>query len=86
MYNTTIIVGVLRAGGDTKAGLFIDVGTLWMFSIVLGAIAAFVLKASVTVVYMILLSDEILKIPFSTWRYRKRIWLKDVTRDSKELA
>lgn len=85
-YNTTIIVGVLRAGGDTKAGLFIDVGTLWMFSIVFGAIAAFVLKASVTVVYMILLSDEILKIPFSTWRYRKRIWLKDVTRDSKELA
>lgn len=85
-YNTTIIVGVLRAGGDTKAGLLIDIGTLWCVSILFGAIAAFVLKASVTVVYVILLGDEVLKLPFTTWRYRKRIWLKDVTRSGNELA
>lgn len=84
-YNTDVIVGILRAGGDTKVGLFIDVGTLWLFSIVFGAIAAFVWKLSVTVVYVILLSDEVLKIPLSTWRYNKRVWLKDVTRGEEEL-
>ncbi len=84
-YNTDIIVGILRAGGDTKAGLLIDVGTLWCVALLFGAIAAFVWKASVTAVYVILLSDEVLKLPITTWRYKKRIWLKDVTRTAEEL-
>lgn len=78
--NTTLIVGVFRAGGDTKVGLFIDAGTMWFGSILFGALAAFVLKAPVEVVYLILLSDELLKLPFSFGRYRQKKWLKNVTR------
>lgn len=48
--------------------------------ILLGFIAAFVLKLSVPAVYVILMSDEIIKIPISLWRYRSYKWLKDVTR------
>lgn len=78
--NTTLIVGVFRAGGDTKFGLFIDVTIMWLVSIVIGAFAAFVLKLSVPVVYVILLSDEIIKIPLSLWRYKSYKWLKNITR------
>ena len=56
-FNTTIIVGILRAGGDTKFGLFLDVSTMWCCSILIGYLAAFVWKLNVTVVYMILMSD-----------------------------
>lgn len=78
--NTTLVVGVFRAGGDTKFGLFIDVTFMWLVSIVIGAFAAFVLKLSVPVVYMILLSDEIIKIPFTIWRYKSYKWLRNITR------
>lgn len=81
-FNTTMICGVFRSGGDTKVGLIMDVGTMWGCSILLGAVAAFYFHASVPVVYAILMSDEIIKVPISIWRYRKYKWLNDVTRDA----
>ena len=45
--NTTLVVGVFRSGGDTRFGLILDVSTMWGFSILLGAVAAFFLHASV---------------------------------------
>lgn len=79
-YNTTMIVGVFRAGGDSIFGLVLDTAFLWGFSILFGFIAAFILKLPVPVVYVILMSDEILKIPISTWRYRSMKWVKNLTR------
>ena len=80
-FNTTMVVGIFRSGGDTRFGLILDVTTMWCCSILLGFIAALVLKLSVPAVYVILMSDEIIKIPITTWRYRKYRWLRDVTRD-----
>lgn len=79
--NTTLVVGVFRGGGDTKFGLFLDVTTMWGGSILIGALAAFVFKWSIPVVYIILMSDEIIKIPLTLWRYRSKKWLNNVTRD-----
>ena len=82
-FNTTMVVGIFRSGGDTRFGLILDVSTMWCCSILLGFLAAFVFKLSVLVVYMILMSDEIIKIPITSWRYRSCKWLRDVTRDAK---
>jgi putative MATE family efflux protein len=79
-YNTTMVVGVFRAGGDTNFGLFLDATTLWGCSILFGALAVFVWKLPVPLVYMILMSDEIIKIPLTTIRYKSMKWLKNVTR------
>lgn len=79
-YNSVVVVGVCRAEGDTKFGLYLDAFFLWCISIPFGAIAAFLLKLPVPAVYMILLSDEILKLPVTTWRYKTMKWLKNVTR------
>lgn len=79
-YNTTLVVGIFRGGGDTLFGLLLDVSIMWGISIVFGAIGAFFFDFSVPLVYMILLSDEIIKIPITTWRYRTYRWLRDVTR------
>lgn len=80
VYNTTMVVGVFRAGGDTRFGLVLDVTTLWGCSILLGFIAAFVFKWPIAIVYIIIMSDEIIKIPLSTWRYKSMKWLRNVTR------
>ena len=72
--------GIFRSGGDTRFGMILDMTSMWCCSILLGALAAFVFKLPVTVVYIILLSDEIIKLPFCFMRYRQKKWLKDVTR------
>ena len=83
--NTTLVVGVFRSGGDTRFGLILDVSTMWGFSILLGAVAAFFLHASVPVVYILLMSDELVKLPLTLKRYRSYKWLKDVTRNNLEI-
>ena len=75
-----MIVGIYRAGGDTKVGLILDIGSLWCFALPVGALSAFVWNFPVWAVYMILCSDEIIKIPLCIWRYRSKKWLKNVTR------
>lgn len=80
-YNTTMIVGVFRAGGDTRIGFFVDVIGMWCFSIFLGSVAAFWLHWGVKAVFVVLLSDEIVKVPITTWRYRKKLWLRNITRE-----
>lgn len=78
--NSTWIVGIFRSGGDTRFGLFIDIGCLWCGSILLGALAAFVFKLPIRIVYLLIMCDEIIKIPLSFVRYRSRKWLNNVTR------
>lgn len=62
-FNTTMVVGVFRAGGDTEIridhGCIDDVGILH-FTRGSGGI---ILHASVPVVYVILMSDELIKVP-----------------------
>ncbi|XCP84333.1 MATE family efflux transporter [Roseburia hominis] len=84
--NTTLVVGVFRSGGDTRFGLVLDVSTMWGCSILIGAVLAFVFHASVPVVYIVLMSDEVIKLPITLKRFFSYKWIKDVTRDKSELA
>lgn len=84
--NTTLVVGVFRSGGDTRFGLRLDATTMWCCSILLGAIAAFVFRASVPVVYALLMSDEVIKVPITVKRFLGYKWIKNVTREQEELA
>ncbi len=75
-----IIVGVLRGGGDTRFGMILESSALWVGSILLGAIGAFVLHLPVKAVAFLLMLDEFIKLPFAVWRYRSKVWLKNLTR------
>ncbi len=75
-----VIVGVLRAGGDTRFGLILEGSALWVGSIFMGWIGAFLLHLPVKAVFALLMLDEFIKLPFAAWRYRSKVWLKDVTR------
>ena len=78
--NSTLVVGVFRAGGDTRFGLILDVGVMWLCSIAAAAVGAFVIGIPMPWVYILLCSDEVIKVPFSIWRYRSYKWLKSITR------
>lgn len=80
-----IIVGVLRAGGDTRFGLILEASSLWAGSILLGFIGAFVLHLPVRGVFLLLMLDEFIKAPFAVWRFKTKVWLKDLTRENNSL-
>lgn len=78
--NSTIVVGICRSGGDTRFGLFLDLFFMWGIALLGGFLSAFVFRWGVYVTYVILLSDEVIKVPVTLWRYKSRKWLRDVTR------
>ena len=80
-YNATMIVGIFRAGADIKFGVYIDFFTMWTGSIAMAFIASRFLGLGVPVVYILLMSDELIKIPITTIRYKSYKWLKNVTRE-----
>ena len=80
--NTAIIVGVFRAGGDTRFGAICDTIDMWGYAVPLGFLAAFVFKFPVKVVYALLLTDEFVKWPFVFKRYFSYKWVKNITRDN----
>ncbi|MBQ9898466.1 MAG: MATE family efflux transporter [Ruminococcus sp.] len=79
--NSTIIVGIFPAGGDTRFGMWCDVITLWCVVVPLGLVGAFVLKLPVLAVAFILTLDEFVKLPAVYRHYMKFVWLRNITRE-----
>lgn len=79
--NSTVIAGIFPAGSDTKFGLICDTVTMWCIVVPAGLIAAFILKLPVLGVYLVLNTDEIIKLPVVYWYYKKYKWLKNITRE-----
>ena len=79
--NTVLICGIFRAGGDSKFGFIMDSISMWCVSVPLGLISAFVLKLPPLWVYFILFLDEFEKMPVVIIHYKKKGWLKNITRD-----
>ena len=79
--NTMLICGIFRAGGDVKYGLICDTIAMWGYAVPIGLICAFVFKLPEMWVFFILCLDEFVKMPVNIWHYKKRGWLKNITRD-----
>lgn len=80
--NTTWICGVFRAGGDSKFGLILDIVEMWGIFVPIGFIAAFLLKLPPMWVYFILCLDEFAKMPVVYIHYKKKGWLRNITKEN----
>lgn len=83
--NTCLICGCFRGGGDAKFGMVVDTVFMWGVSVPLMAIAAYVLKLPPVWVYFVMTLDEFEKMPVVFSHYFKFKWMKNITRDQKEL-
>ena len=83
--NTTLIVGVFRAGGDSRFGLKCDFIDMWIYAVPLGLIAAFVLKLPVKWVYFLLCTDEFVKWPWVLKHFYGHKWAQNITRERSEI-
>jgi len=76
--NLMNIVGILRAGGDTKYSFFVEVGTLWGFGIPIAFITGLILKFPFPIVYLFSLGEECIKAVIMLRRYKSKKWAKNV--------
>ena len=76
--NMTIVVGVLRAGGDTRFSLFLDGIIIWIVGVPMAYIGANILHLPVYFVYLCAMSEETAKWVLGMWRYRSRKWINNL--------
>lgn len=79
--NGVVINGVFAAGGDTKFDIYSLTVCMWLVSIPMSFLSAFVFKWPVPVVYIFTCFDEIVKVPWVLLHFRKYKWVRDLTRD-----
>lgn len=80
-FNTIFTCGVFPAGGDARYDAISVFIATWCIVLPISFIGCFVFKWPVMVVYMIMCADEIIKVPFLIPRYKKYIWLKNLTKE-----
>lgn len=80
-YNHSSIVGVLRAGGDAKTAMVIDLISLWICGILLTAIFAFVLNLPLIAIFIPLFIEEVNKYYWSSRRIKSGKWINNITKN-----
>jgi putative MATE family efflux protein len=77
--NMTIVVGILRAGGDTRFSLFLDGIIIWIVGVPMAYLGAFVFDLPVHLVYLCAMSEEVTKWILGIRRFFSRKWINNLT-------
>jgi Na+-driven multidrug efflux pump len=73
--NLLLLIGVLRSGGDTRFGFLIDGGLIWLVGVPLASLGAFVFHWPVHWVYLLVMSEELVKLSLGLWRVTSKRWI-----------
>lgn len=80
--NFILFVGALRAGGDTRFAMFMELLSIWLIGVPAALIGGFVLHLPVYYVYTMVLLEEFVKAFVMVGRYRSRKWIHDLVNNS----
>ncbi|MBE6961125.1 MAG: MATE family efflux transporter [Ruminococcaceae bacterium] len=78
-FDITNIIGLMRAGGDTRMAAVLDIFPVWLFAIPLAALFGLVLDAPVFLVCAATQFESFIKAPAGIIRLRSRKWINNVT-------
>jgi putative MATE family efflux protein len=78
MFNFSTFIGALRAGGDTRFALVMEICSIWLIGVPAAYIGAFVLHLPVYYVYLLVVLEELAKAFVSAYRFRSRKWIHDL--------
>lgn len=76
--NMTLIVGVIRSGGDTRFSALVDIGTVWLVGIPLALLGVRVLQAPVWIVFLLVQGDEVTQYLIGLRRFFSRRWIHNL--------
>lgn len=81
--NTVVACGIFPAGGDSRYDAISVFFATWCCAFPLALLGKFVFDWPVMVVYILMCMDEIIKLPWLFPRYKKYLWLKNLTREEQ---
>ncbi|WP_278235749.1 MATE family efflux transporter [Isoptericola sp. AK164] len=74
-----MVLGVLRAGGEVRFCLLLDVGAQWVLLLPGALLLRDVVGVGPVLVFALVLVEEAVRIGVAGWRIRSRRWLNDLT-------
>ena len=77
--NYLIFIGFIRSGGDTKFGMFGDIGSVWLVGVPAAYLAAHVFHLPVYWAYALITLEEVVKLLIALPRFLSYKWMKNVT-------
>lgn len=80
-FNGTLIVGVLRGGGDTKFSMLLEMGSVWLVGVPLAFLGALVFKLPVYYVSILVNMEEVVKAAIGIPRIISKKWVTNVIKD-----
>lgn len=80
-FNGTMIVGVLRGGGDTKFSMLLEMGAVWLVGVPLAFLGALVFKLPVYYVTALVYVEEVVKAIVGIPRIISKKWVTNVVED-----
>lgn len=78
--NIAAIVGILRASGDTKFPMYVELGTIWLIGVPLAFFAVIVLNVSLPQAYLLASVEEFVKLCLEVKRIKSRNYIKNLTK------
>ncbi|HKJ37255.1 MAG TPA: hypothetical protein VJ972_00640 [Anaerolineales bacterium] len=78
IFNFILFIGALRAGGDTKYAMYMELLSIWVIGVPAALIGGFVLHLPVYYVYAMVLLEEAVKAIVIFRRFLSRKWIHDL--------
>ena len=78
---TVVINGVFYSGGDAKFDLYSLIVCMWMIALPCAFAGAFYFKLPVLLIYGCTCLDEVGKVPWVIYHFKKYKWARNITRD-----
>lgn len=78
VFNYILFIGALRAGGDTKYAMYMELLSIWVIGVPAALIGGFVLHLPVYYVYTMVLLEEAVKAIVIFRRFISRKWIHDL--------
>jgi putative MATE family efflux protein len=78
MFNFSVFIGALRAGGDTRFALLMEFSSMWLVGVPAAYVGAFIFHLPVYFVYLMVMLEELTKAFISGWRFKSLKWIHDL--------
>lgn len=78
VHNFMLFIGALRAGGDTRFAMFMEIFSIWVVGVPMALLGGFVFHLPVYWVYVMVLAEEVVKAIVIQFRFHSRKWIHDL--------
>jgi Na+-driven multidrug efflux pump len=82
-YEYPVEAGIIGGGGNTKYAAIMDTSFMWLFTIPMSYLSAFVWNLPPVVTFMFLKADQVIKCIPNAIYCNRFTWIRQLTRDEK---